>query len=101
MAELLSACGRLRGPAKLGSIAPHSVQDHGELARKRRSRLLHAGSFGEAQTPRLERTPFLHAREQNACRLEQISTHHRVAAFGDTPRPVNFAGGVSLGVNPR
>jgi hypothetical protein len=28
MAELLSACGRLCGLAKLGSIAPHSVQDH-------------------------------------------------------------------------
>src|SRR6202140_5338664 len=49
----LSCCcrGLLPGPAELGAVNPDAVHDHGQSARQRHDRLLHAATPGDLHRP--------------------------------------------------
>jgi hypothetical protein len=67
------------------------MYDDGQFSGDGDLRLLQAVSFGEPKPPRLERGPFLDARQQRARRLEQIRPDRAVAAFGDSAALVDLA----------
>src|ERR1700693_2926230 len=53
----LSCCCFFPGPAELGAINPYTVHDHGQPARQRHDRLLHAAAPGDLHRPGFEPRP--------------------------------------------
>jgi len=62
---------------------------HGDLG------LQEADPFDQPEPPGLEPAPVGHAGEQHACGLEEVGSHHGIAAFGDPAGPIDLARGVA------
>src|SRR3974390_34662 len=73
--------GLLPDPAELGAINPNAVHDHGQPARQRHNRFLHATAFGDLHCPTLQPRPFCCADQQYLGCLVEHHPHHLVAAF--------------------
>ena len=71
------------------------MQNDGKLASDGDARLVQAPAFCDAHAPGFERRSSRNPRKQHIGRLVQIASQHRVAAFGDAPRPIGFARRVS------
>ena len=67
------------------------MQNDGELARDRDAGLAQASALRDAHAPSFKRRPFGDPGQQHIGCFIQIASHHRVATFGDAPRPIGFA----------
>ena len=79
-------------PAEDGAVAPHLVQDHGELAGHGHVRLLAADAVDERQAPTPQRAWPFAAFDERAGRLIEVRSDQAVAATGDAAGPVDLAG---------
>src|SRR3974390_2603593 len=73
--------GLLPDPAELGAINPNAVHDHGQPARQRHNRFLHATAFGDLHCPTLQPRPFCCADQHYLGCLVEHHPHHLVAAL--------------------
>src|SRR5512147_1898268 len=88
----MCSCGALLRPAEVGTVAPHAVQDDGELTCHGDGGLLAADALHQPDTPGLERREACHPVEQHAGGLEQIGARQWITALGDPPRAVELTG---------
>ena len=82
---------RLLAEAELGPVAPHPMEDDGELARNRHAGPRHATVFGDLHPPGAQARPFARARQQGMGRLVECSTGQFVAAAADLALDVGLA----------
>jgi hypothetical protein len=73
------------------------VQNDGKLSSDRNLGFAQPASLRKPDTPSFKRRPLCYAGEQDISCLVEVSSQHRIAAFRDTARPVDFAGCVSSG----
>jgi DNA-binding MarR family transcriptional regulator len=69
LTSLSRGFGSIGGPPEHRTVHPHAMHDNGQFSGDGNLRLLQAVSFGEPKAPRLERGPFLDARQQRASEL--------------------------------
>src|SRR3974377_694621 len=84
--------GLLPDPAELGAINPNAVHAHGQPARQRHNRFLHATRFGDLHCPTLQPRPFCCADQQYLGCLVEHHPHNIVADFLYTPALVYSLG---------
>src|SRR6266498_2026592 len=68
------------------------MQNHGELSSNRDFGFAEPASFRDPHAPGFEHRPFCNASQKNACRLVEIASQHRITAFRNPSRPVDFTG---------
>ena len=87
-----TGCGaRLTAEAELGFVAPHAMQDDGELARDRDAGTGHAAMLGDGHAPGPQARPLLAPHQQRMCGLVKRRARQFVATSADPALDVGFS----------
>src|SRR5499427_10069590 len=84
------------GPPERGTVDPHAMEDHCQLARHSDLDALQTTALGHLQSPALERREACDPREQDIRRLVKSRANHLIANARDPPGNVSFTRLVSV-----